>query len=75
MGVNSRYIPGDTQDVKQDANLAITQQRQNFTKNETINGKKYLCYCSFRKQREDTAEINIYLPTTSLRLHFSNSVG
>jgi hypothetical protein len=40
MEVNSRYIPGDTQDVKQDANLAITQQRQNFTKNKTINVKK-----------------------------------
>jgi hypothetical protein len=40
MEVNSRYIPGDTQDVKQDANLAIPQQRQTFPKNETINGKK-----------------------------------
>jgi hypothetical protein len=43
MEVNSRYIPGDTQDVKQDANLAIPQQRQNFPKNETINGEKYIC--------------------------------
>jgi hypothetical protein len=40
MEVNSRYIPGDTQDVKQDANLAIPQQRQTFPKNEIINGKK-----------------------------------
>jgi hypothetical protein len=40
MEVNSRYIPGDTQDVKQDANLTIPQQRQNFSKNEIINGKK-----------------------------------
>jgi hypothetical protein len=46
MEVNSRYIPGDTQDVKQDENLIITQQRQNFPKNETINGKKSRPICA-----------------------------
>ncbi len=35
--------------------------------------KSIFALCSFRKQREDTD--NIHLPTISLRLHFSNSVG
>jgi hypothetical protein len=34
------YTRRYTQDVKQDANLAIPQQRQTFPKNEIINGKK-----------------------------------
>jgi hypothetical protein len=74
MEVNSRYIPGDTQDVKQDANLVITQQRQNFPKNETINGKKVglsvLLFFSKAARRYRHPSANNKSPTS-----FLNSVG